>query len=142
MAIVVDSGAIYALYDADDSHHAHVRSAVDRERGPLIVPSALLAEADYLVCAFLGIDAELHFIDDIRSGFFTLVHLTDIDLTRCRAIVERYRDSKLGLADASVIATAERMGIERILTVDERHFRMVRTSQGTPFILLPADVIK
>jgi predicted nucleic acid-binding protein len=43
------------------------------------------------------------------------------------------------LADASVIATAERLGTRRILTVDERHFRVVRASDGKPFILLPAD---
>jgi len=38
-----------------------------------------------------------------------------------------------------VIATAERLGIRTILTVDERDFRAVRTSRGEPFVLLPAD---
>lgn len=139
MAVVVDSGAIYALYDADDTHHARVRAAVERERGPLLVPSALLAEVDYLLCAYLGVDAELQFIDDVGSGFFTLVQLTDADLARCRAIISQYRDAKLGLADAAVAATAERTGINRILTVDERHFRLLRSSKGAPFVLLPAD---
>jgi predicted nucleic acid-binding protein len=140
MPAVVDSGAIYALYDADDAHHARVRAAVEREPGPLIAPSALLAEADYLLRELLGIDAELHFIDDLKSGFFTLVQIADADLDRCRAIIDHYRDSNPGLVDAVVMATAERLGINRILTVDERHFRMVRSSKGSPFVLLPADV--
>lgn len=139
MSAVVDSGVIYALYDADDSHHLRVSAAIDRETGPLLVPSALLAEADYLLCAYLGVDAEMHFIDDIRGGFFTLVHLTDSDLALCRAILDRYRDSNIGLADAAVAAVAERTGISRILTIDERHFRMLRSSKGAPFLLLPAD---
>lgn len=139
MSAVVDSGAIYALYDADDAHHMHVRAALNRERGPLLVPSALLAEVDYLLCSYLGGDAEMHFIDDIRGGFFTLVDLTDSDLARCRATLDRYRDSNLGLVDAAVAAVAERLGISRILTVDERHFRMLRTSKGAPYLLLPAD---
>jgi predicted nucleic acid-binding protein len=37
------------------------------------------------------------------------------------------------------MATAERLGIRRILTVDERHFRVVRSADGKPFQLLPAD---
>jgi predicted nucleic acid-binding protein len=41
--------------------------------------------------------------------------------------------------DASVIATAERLGTLRILTLDERDFRAVRSQSGQPFVLLPAD---
>ena len=54
-------------------------------------------------------------------------------------IVANYRDLDLGLADAAVIATAERLGVNRILTVDERDFRAVRAADGKPFTLLPAD---
>ena len=39
----------------------------------------------------------------------------------------------------AVIAAAERLQTHRILTVDERHFRAVRPSDGTAFTLLPAD---
>ena len=35
--------------------------------------------------------------------------------------------------------TAERLGVNRILTVDERDFRAVRAAGGKPFQLLPAD---
>jgi predicted nucleic acid-binding protein len=37
-----------------------------------------------------------------------------------------------------VIATAERLGVDRILTVDERDFRAVRSKGGKPFVILPA----
>jgi predicted nucleic acid-binding protein len=43
------------------------------------------------------------------------------------------------LADASVITTADRLGIRRILTVDERDFRAVQSGRGIPFTLVPAD---
>lgn len=139
MAAVIDSGAIYALYDADDAHHPRVRAAVARERGPLLVPTALLAEVDYLVRTYLGVDAELHLLHDLRSGFFQLVPLTDTDLRLCGALIARYRDADLGLADASILAAAERLGIRRVLTVDERHFRLVRLRDGTAVTVLPAD---
>ena len=63
---------------------------------------------------------------------------TATDLNRCRELIAAYRDFDLGLADTAVMATAERLGISNILTVDERHFRAVRPRSG-PFILLPAD---
>ena len=55
MTLVADSGAIYALYDADDGHHGAVRRVVERERPPIVVPSVLLAEVDYLLREFLGV---------------------------------------------------------------------------------------
>ena len=54
----------------------------------------------------------------------------------------KYRDLALGLVDAAVIATAERLEIYRILTLDERDFRAVRTARGHPLVLLPADRAK
>ena len=47
MALVADTGALYALYDADDLHHAAVRQVVEGERGPIILPVVILAELDY-----------------------------------------------------------------------------------------------
>lgn len=139
MAIVADSGAIYALYDADDRHHTDVRAVLADEPGPIIVPCAILGELDYLLRVHLGVDAELDFVDGLASGAYTLEPLTKPDLVRCRELIARYRDLDLGLADAAVIAAAERLGIDRILTLDERDFRAVRSKRGRPFVLLPAD---
>ena len=138
MTLVVDSGALYALYDTDDAHHAGVRAVVEKERGAIIVPVAIVAELDYLLREFLGVDAELDFFDSLLSGAFTLESLIPDDLERCRELVASYRDLDLGFADSAVMATAERLGIQRILTVDERDFRAVRPRKGS-FILLPAD---
>lgn len=139
MAVIMDSGAIYALYDAADVHHATVRGVIEFERGPFIVPTAILAEVDYLLREYLGVDAELDFLDGIARGFYALETLTDHDVARCQDIIARYRDVDIGLADAAVMATAERLGIFRILTVDERDFRIVRSTKGRAFTLLPAD---
>jgi predicted nucleic acid-binding protein len=140
LAIVADSGGIFALYDRKDRHHAAVRHVVDEERSLVVIPSAILGELDYLLRQHLGIQAEIDFIESIMSGSFTLEDLTPPDVVRCHELVTTYRDLDLGLADAAVIATAERLNIERILTVDERDFRAVRPRGGRPFLLLPADV--
>jgi len=139
VAIVADAGAVYALYDRKDRHSAAVRRAFHRERGIVVIPAAILGELDYLLRAHLGIAAELDFIEGLVSGDFTLENLAAEDLARCQELITQYRDLDLGLADAAVIATAERLGIDRILTVDERDFRVVRSKRGRPFVLLPAD---
>ena len=138
MTLVADTGGLYALYDADDAHHVRVRRVIEQERGLIIIPMAILAEVDYLLREFLGVDAELDFLDGIISGAYTLEPLTVVDMERCRELIATYRDLDLGLADAAVIATAERLNIRRILTVDERDFRAVRPKKGH-FVLLPAD---
>ena len=141
MALICDTGGVYALYDADDAHHVAVRAVVEAETGPLYLPSVLLAELDYLLTTRLGPDAELDFLDGLMDGAYVLIHPTTDDLIRCRELIAQYRDLSLGLADASVVATAERLGIPRLLTVDERHFRAVQPRDLSHFILLPADSV-
>ena len=140
MAVVCDTGGVYALYDADDDHHEAVTAVVEAEPGAIFLPTVRLAEIDYLLNERLGVDATLDFLASVESGAFTLVDLTSEDLPRCRELVHRYRDLPLGLADASVIATAERLRLQRILTLDQRHFRTVKPSLFTHFVLLPADL--
>lgn len=139
MTLIADSGALYALYDADDAHHLTVLKAVGAEKGAIIVPTVILVEVDYLLREFLGVDAELDFLGGIASGIYTLEPFTTADLGRCRELIQGYRDLDLGLADAAVVATAERLGILRVLTVDERDFRAVAPRKGS-LVLLPADL--
>ena len=138
MSFVADSGGLYALYDSDDAHHTAVRSIVQSEAGPIIVPTAILGELDYLLREFLGVDAELDFLDSLISGAFTLEPFIPTDIIRCRELIATYRDLDLGLVDSAVIATAERLEVRRVLTTDERDFRAVR-AKGGALTLLPAD---
>jgi predicted nucleic acid-binding protein len=142
MALIADSGGLYALYDAADKHHTAARAVLRKERGAIIVPMSVLGELDYLLREFLGTDAELDFLDGVRSGAFTLEPLTAEDVIRCRELITTYRSLDLGLADSAVIATAERLGVDRILTVDQRDFRAVRSKGGKPFVILPADAAR
>lgn len=139
MAVVADSGALYSLYDRRDRHHSAVKAAIAAEHGAVVIPAAILSEIDYLLRVRLGPVAERRLLEGIEQGAFTVANFTVEDASFCRKLLSRYESLDLGLADASVIATAERLGVRTILTVDERDFRAVRTERGEPFILLPAD---
>jgi hypothetical protein len=66
--------------------------------------------------------------------------LTRNEPNKARSVVERYRDLRLGLADASLVVVAARYSTSRIVTFDERAFRTVMPLQGGVFTVLPADI--
>jgi predicted nucleic acid-binding protein len=142
MAIIADSGAVYGLYDRRDACHRALRTAVEKARDILVLPAPTLGEIDYLLRFRLGNAALLRFLEDIQEGAFIVEPVTIADLSRCAALIERYHDLDLGLTDASVVAVAERLGTDRILTVDQRDFRIIRSARGRTFHLLPADLRK
>jgi predicted nucleic acid-binding protein len=139
MAIVADSGAVYGLYDRRDASHAGIRAAVEKARDILVLPAPILGEIDYLLRVRLGNVALLRFLADIQEGAFSIEQVTLADLRRCASLIAKYHDLDLGLADASVVAVAERIGTDRILTVDLRDFRTLRSARGKPFRLLPGE---
>jgi len=139
MAMICDTGAVYALYDADDVHHAGCTSQIETERGPLLLPVALLSEIDYLLTSRLGVAASLDFFESVEAGSFDLVPLQQADLSRCRELMREYQDLSLGFADASVVVVAEQLKLQRIFTVDHRHFRAIRPRGLDHFVILPAD---
>ena len=98
-----------------------------------------VAEADYLILDRLGPDVELAFLDDLANGTFIVECLDQGQLRTARTVIERYRDLRLGLADASLIVIAERYATRRILTFDERAFRAVAPLQGGAFSILPEE---
>lgn len=137
MHVIADTGAIYAHYDADDSFHEPMRQLVEQHAGQIILPAPLIVEIDYLLGKLLGVDAEIDFVTDMINGVFQVYPTDSGLLERCRELMERYRDLKLGLADTLVMATAERLAIYQVMTVDQRHFRAVTLSD--PLCLLPFD---
>ena len=135
--IVVDTGAMLALLDADEEHHEAVRGLYEESPERWILPWAILPEVDYLVSTHLGAKAQEAFLEDLSDGAFSVEWGREADLDVARRIHTRYRALKLGLVDAVVMATAERLKAKAIATLDLRHFAAV-TIKGNPKIL-PRD---
>jgi predicted nucleic acid-binding protein len=139
VTLLVDAAALLAQADRASAQQEATSAALRAERGPLVTSAFVAQEADYLILRRLGTKAELDYLQDLASGTFQVESLLPRDLGRARAIVERYGDLRLGLADASLVLLAERFKTRRILTFDERHFRAVEPLQGGHFTILPAD---
>ena len=135
--IVADTGAILALLDKGDRHHAAVRELYEDRPDDWLLPWAILPEVDYLVSSALGARAQDAFLADLAEGSFVVEYGKDADMVRAYAIVRKYATLRLGLVDAVVIAIAERIRAEAIVTLDLRHFSAVKIV-GSP-LLLPRD---
>jgi predicted nucleic acid-binding protein len=135
--IIADTGAVLALIDTSDQHHEALLDLFDERPTDWILPWAILAEVDYLVGAHVGAKAQEAWLDDLASGAFQIEWGTEADLVRAREIAHRHRSLRLGLVDAVVMATAERLQADAVATLDLRHFGAV-PMRGTPR-LLPRD---
>lgn len=103
----------------------------------MIVPTLVITEVVYLLGTRLGAETEVRFLGDLADGAFAVEPVATEDWLRIAELVARYRDLPLGTVDASVVTTAERLGINEIATVDRRHFTIVRPRHIETFTLLP-----
>jgi predicted nucleic acid-binding protein len=135
MAILVDTGVLYALADEDDAWHGRARAWVEAVSEILIVPVTVLPEVTYLLQTRLGPAAERRFIESIASGELEIDAVARRDTPRCLELMGRYPE--LGFVDVSIVAVAERLRIAVIATTDRRHFSRVRPQHVAAFELVP-----
>jgi predicted nucleic acid-binding protein len=132
---VVDAGPLYAVADADDRDHAACLRTLARQDLRLIVTALAVAEATYFVGRRLGAHAESAFLRGIAE--LDIEAPSSEDLLRMADLAEQYADFPLGGTDASVIALAERLDTDTIVTLDRRHFGAVTPRHRDAFVLLP-----
>jgi len=103
--------------------------------GRRLLPSPVMTEVCWLLERSPKVEAA--FLAQVAWGTFELVHLTPADLTRMGELVLCYADFPLGSVDASVLAVAERFGVDRVATLDRRHFGVVKPTHVPALTLLP-----
>lgn len=135
--LLCDTSGLIAYFDAGDRHHAAAGAALEAEPGPFVVSPFVLAELDYLLATRRGVEAELAALEELSGGAWELPAWGAQDVQVAHDVIDRYRDQEIGLADASLLVLADRYRTDRVLTLDHRHFRVLRTSAGKPFMLLP-----
>ena len=136
--MIVDTSALLAYFNSREPDHGDVARVIDEHAdGVLVVSPYVVAELDYLVATRIGVDAELTVLRELSSGAW---HLADFDadnLERASAVIEKYRDQDIGLADASNVVLADQHRTTTILTLDRRHFEVLRPIAGGRFSILP-----
>jgi predicted nucleic acid-binding protein len=135
--VLVDAGPFVALIDRRDTHHVRCVEALRVITDPLVTVWPALVEAMYLLDSWTE-QAALWAM--VEVGPVSLAPLGDEDVPRLRALMAKYRDQPMDLADAALVHVAERDGYRRILTLDERHFATYRIGGRERFTVLPGRV--
>lgn len=137
--LICDTSGLLAYFDASDRHCAEVSAVIEADPGPFVVSPYVVAELDYLLATRRGLGAELAVLGQLTTGAWELPPLGTSDLGDIYGVIDRYRDQEIGVADASLVVLAERYRTDRLLTLDRRHFGVVRTTTGKAFTVLPGE---
>jgi len=137
--IVLDTSFLYALIDGADERHAEALAWYERSDEEGVTTPMVVAELDHLVAARAGGRALEAMRGDLLAAAYA-VEWSPSFLSSAIEVARSYSGLGVGLADAGLVALAERLGTIRVATFDERHFRAVRPLTGEPaFELLPLD---
>jgi predicted nucleic acid-binding protein len=137
MAALVDTGILLALANRRDTNHQAAVALLTSLREALFVTSPVLTEAAYLTNRVLGVQAEAALVAGVGRGEMHLEGITREDCLRAAELVRLYAEARIGFVDAALVAVAERLKIRRVLTVDRRHFDMIRPRHCDGFEILP-----
>ena len=134
--LLIDTGPLVAYFDNADKEHKKVAAVLDDFTGTLCTTSAVITES-------------MHLLKDDRNGprrlaeFVQAVGLHIFECTQVQqllsavSLMEKYFDSPMDFADATLILLGDEIGTNRIVTLDRRGFVTFRTRKGKSFETLP-----
>jgi len=133
--VILDTGPFVALLDRSERNHRRCLEFFKDFEGQLLTTEPVLTETLYLLNYSLR--AQKAAIDFILKGGATLVPQSLESLSRAMALIEKYSDVPMDLADATLVVLAEETGIRDIFTLDRRGFSVYRIRGRKTFRILP-----
>lgn len=133
---LVDTGAVVALVNRDDRHHAAAVDWFQRFRGQLLTTEAVITETAYVLASSPAHQrAALLWFERARAAGLLKVEAVG-DYAALTRIISQYANLPCDYADATLIALAERSGVTAIATIDERDFSVYRLRGRRRFRIL------
>lgn len=144
MIVVADTSGIIAAFDRNAPEGPACRQLL-QEAGTVVLSPLVLAEVDHLARARLGAEARATILDllltQVRRMRFQVPDIGAETLATALAVMARYADLDLDLADAVSVALAADYRTDVVLTLDRRDFRALRPlTPHKTFRLLPDDL--
>lgn len=132
-----DAGPLFALVDPRQADpHRRCKAALSALPAPLVTTWPSFTEAMYLAHRAGGWPMQALLWRFVRDAALMVHDLGPAEVERMAALMEQFQDTPMDLADASLVATAERLGLTRIFTLDH-HFRVYRLSGSRAFEVVP-----
>jgi predicted nucleic acid-binding protein len=135
--LLVDTSGLLAAIDAGERRHADCAAVIAGRPGPFLLSPFVLAELDYLLASRVGRKAQQALLEEVARGAYRLEPFDAGDVNAARQVMDKYPDLGVGLADASLVVLASRHRARDLLTLDRRHFDVIRQANGRPFRVWP-----
>jgi predicted nucleic acid-binding protein len=126
--ILVDTGPLVALFDPQDGEHQRCRAILRDLSDPLFTTLPVLTEAFHMLSP--GSHGAARLRDFLLRGGISVWFMEAPGLARAFALMSRYADHPMDLADASLITAAEILGIRKVFTLDRNDFATYRAQRG------------
>jgi predicted nucleic acid-binding protein len=120
---LVDTGPLVAFFNESDAHHDWATKQFQHLRRPLLTCEPVLAEASYHVAKQGGDPALL--LNWVSGGLLKIALHLEAEAETVAALMRRYADQPMDLADGCLVRMAELINDVRVFTVD-RDFQVYR----------------
>jgi predicted nucleic acid-binding protein len=135
-SVVLDAGPLVALLDRNDPHHEWARAQADLLVEPMITCEAVLSESAFLLD---GVDPGYVRLNGfVREGFLRLAFDLDDHFDAVAALMAKYHDTPMSLADACLVRMSEVHSNCRVFTLDSDFKRYRRHSRQAIPLIYPA----
>jgi uncharacterized protein len=135
--ILTDAGPLIAILDRGERHHQACVDCLAELTGPLLTTWPAFTEAMYLLGEAGGWKAQGALWTLEKNGDVEVAEQLPEDRRRMRALMEKYQDRPMDLADASLVVLAEARGLRDLFTLDHADFRIYRMRRHQSFRLWP-----
>ena len=134
--ILIDAGPLIALIDRGEPDHGICVEALASLIGPMMTTWPAFTEALYLLGGAGGWTAQEALWKLVERGDLELIDLDPPSRHRARILMAKYQELPMDLADATLVAIAERLNLKRIFSLD-RDFHIYRFKDRQAFEILP-----
>ncbi len=117
---IADAGLLIAALDSRDEYHGWARQVLEREAPPWLVCEPVLAE----ISASIGTAEPV--LEMLRRGDLEIAFELSDNAAEVLALVRKYRDQGMDLADACLVRMSELLDDSVIYTVDRKDFSFYR----------------
>jgi predicted nucleic acid-binding protein len=132
---IVDTGPLVAYLDSEDPEHDNSSAILGGFAGTLCTTSAVITEAMYLLRSETRGPRRLaEFIH--AAGVHVFESTQPQQLLSAIALIEKYSDTPMDFADATLVLLSDEANTTDVLTMDRRGFSTYRTRKGKAFRIL------
>lgn len=133
---LIDAGPLIAVLNRNDDYHAECARLIRALNCPFYTTIAVLTEVMYILYSRVGWAAQAALWKMILRGDLLLEHPSPGELIRMSDLMDKYQDRPMDFADASLVALAERLSLNRVFTVDRSDFSTYRLHGKKPFTII------